>query len=101
MAGIRRIVVGLKSHEKSEKVTLAKFVDCIVNYFHPKDLCVRVACKLENNVLLLYPSSQEDASENEKPFSPGRNNGSMEVMLQVGRLIFLLIIICCSIQVPC
>lgn len=89
MAGIRRIVVGLKPHEKSDTLKLAKFLDCIVNHFHPTDLSVQVSCKLENNILLLYPPSQHEkqlvTQQNDKKYSRELDFGS--VTLQVRLLI--------------
>ncbi|XP_066996935.2 nucleoside diphosphate-linked moiety X motif 17 isoform X2 [Anabrus simplex] len=54
---IRRIVVGLKKHEQSDVVQLAKFTDCIVNFFAPNETSVRISCKLQDDVMLLYRPS--------------------------------------------
>ncbi|XP_046982714.1 nucleoside diphosphate-linked moiety X motif 17-like [Schistocerca americana] len=75
---LRRILVGIKTLENSDTVKIARFVDCLVNYFAPNSLSVNVGCKLEDDVLVLYPASpnfvhvkREKSLSDEKLYSSG------------------------------
>ncbi|GLH14618.1 Nucleoside diphosphate-linked moiety X motif 17 [Gryllus bimaculatus] len=83
MAGLRRMIVGLKRHEKSEVIVPAKFIDCIVNYFLPNELRVRVSCELKDDMLVLSPAQDDgDIKFRSSEDIPLTNTRMSSVLLQ-------------------
>lgn len=56
-----RICVGIRRLENTD-ISLARFVDCIVNIFKKESGHVRVNCKLENNQLILSQSKSHSVN---------------------------------------
>ncbi|PSN39338.1 Nucleoside diphosphate-linked moiety X motif 17 [Blattella germanica] len=76
ISNLRRVVVGLKGHDKCEKPRMADFLTCLVHHFSPNKISTTISCGTEDDMIVLYPSTCDKDNSGHRPLQSVGNLGT-------------------------
>jgi len=77
VASVRRVLVGLGTHNACGKPKKADFLTCLVHHFSPNEKSTTINYKVQDDLLLLYSQNEENKLSDENKQSTGAVNGEL------------------------